>query len=102
MFLLSRWLVMSALALALLPNARAQELFGDVTDATASSVERMYTKGLQYLVRAQTKDGSWPDSPYGRDPGVVGFAVMAMLAHGDDPNVGPYALSIRSGLNFIL
>lgn len=88
--------------LALSPRARAQELFGDATDATASTVERVYVKGLQYLVRTQTKEGSWPEAPYGREPAVVGFAVMAMLAHGDDPNVGPYAPAIRSGLNFIL
>ncbi|HYE31756.1 MAG TPA: prenyltransferase/squalene oxidase repeat-containing protein [Methylomirabilota bacterium] len=97
-----RFILGCALAALTAGHAYAQELFGDATDATASTVERMYVKGLQYLLRTQTKDGSWPEAPYGKDPAVVGLAVVAMLAHGDDPNVGPYAVAIRNGLDYVL
>src|SRR6186997_1692845 len=53
-------------------------------------VERLYEKGLKFLVSSQNVEGSFPGQ-YGTEPGVVGFALMAMLAHGDDPNHGPYS-----------
>lgn len=67
-----------------------------------SEVDRMYVKGLQYLARAQAPEGRWNEMPYGAEPAVVGLAIVAMLAHGDDPNNGPYALQIKRGLDFIL
>ena len=33
---------------------------------------------------------------------MIGLAVVSMLAHGDDPNFGPYSQPIRRGLDFIL
>lgn len=79
-----------------------QELFIEQTDIAPREVERIYIKGLQYLVRNQTAEGNWKDLPYGSEPAVVGFAIMSMLAHGDDPNLGPFSQSIRRGLEFIL
>jgi hypothetical protein len=64
-------------------------------------VERIYEKGLKFLVSAQNADGSFPGQ-YGTEPGVVGFAVMSMLAHGDDPNHGPYAKTIKRAIDYIL
>lgn len=64
-------------------------------------VEKMYKKGLRYLASTQRKSGTWKDN-YGSQPGVVGLCVLAMLAHGDDPNLGPYAPNIKRGINFIL
>ena len=66
----------------------------------------MYVKGLLFLVKHQNEDGSF-SSPgrtdnYGKQPGVVGLALITMLAHGDDPNRGPFALAIKRGLNLIL
>lgn len=61
----------------------------------------MYKKGLSFLTKTQTDDGSWQDN-YGRSPGVVGLCLIAMLAHGDDPNHGPYSANIKKSLNFIL
>jgi hypothetical protein len=54
------------------------------------------------LVRSQAQDGTWTDSSYGKEPAVVGLAVVSMLAHGDDPNFGPYSQSIHRGLDYIL
>ncbi len=83
-------------------TASAQELFIEKSDISAKEVERVYLKGLQYLVRNQTPEGTWKDAPYGGEPGVVGFAILSILAHGDDPNFGPYNQTIRRGLDFII
>jgi prenyltransferase beta subunit len=64
-------------------------------------VERLYEKGLKFLVSAQNADGGFPGQ-YGSEPGVVGFAVMSMLAHGDDPNHGPYNKTIKRSVDFLL
>ncbi|MEM7385639.1 MAG: squalene--hopene cyclase, partial [Verrucomicrobiota bacterium] len=70
-------------------------------DPIPSKVEEIYLKGLNYLVQNQNQEGHWNDN-YGSQSGVVGLAVMALLAHGEDPNFGPYRTSIRRGLTFIL
>lgn len=70
-------------------------------DPIPAKVETMYLRGLRYLASTQEVDGSWPDG-YGSQPGVVALAVMAMLAHGDDPNTGPFADNIKRGVQFIL
>jgi hypothetical protein len=70
-------------------------------DPIPTELDNAYLKGLKYLVSSQKSDGSWGDN-YGQEPGVVGLAVMAMLAHGDDPNVGPYKEPIRRGIRYIL
>ena len=79
----------------------AQSLLVVGKDPIPAEVETSYLKGLKYLVTSQKADGSWGDQ-YGQEPGVVGLAVMAMLAHGDDPNTGPYKDAIRRGLRYIL
>jgi squalene cyclase len=82
-------------------RAHAQKLF-EGSGVLPQNVEAMYVKGLNFLSRSQAEDGSWPDINYGNAPGVVGLAVVAMLAHGDNPNWGPYALNIRRGIDYIL
>ncbi len=82
--------------------SQAQELFTESIDLAATEVDRIYVKGLSYLNQNQLEDGTWQDRPYGGEPGVVGLAVVSMLAHGDDPNNGPFSLAINRGLNFIL
>lgn len=79
-----------------------QELFTDKSDIGPTEVDRIYVKGLQYLVRGQSAEGQWSDLPYGGEPAVVGLAVVSLLAHGDDPNYGPYSVTIRRGLDHIL
>lgn len=64
-------------------------------------IDSAYMKGLAYLVKTQTEEGTWSEE-YGTEPGVVGLAVMAILAHGDDPNFGKYAVPINRSINFIL
>lgn len=83
------------------PSARAQQLFEGSGETVPPEVERIYSKGLQYLMQAQSAQGSWAD-PQGSQPAVVALAVLAMLAHGDDPNSGPYSQPIKRGIEFIL
>lgn len=98
---IGNWKLAIFLLLAALP-APAQQLFIDKSDINPTTIDAMYVKGLRFLVKSQSAEGNWKDSPYGSEPAVVGLTVVAMLAHGDDPNFGPYALNIRKGLDFIL
>ena len=104
---MSRFLPFTLLMLLLaVPALQAQKLFEGPTKFIDPAVDKMYVKGLLFLVKHQKEDGSF-SSPgrndhYGTQPGVVGLAVVTMLAHGDDPNRGPFALAIKRGLNLIL
>jgi hypothetical protein len=90
-----------AVSISSLVPATGQSIPRRQDDPIAPQVESMYTKGLRYLAGSQSPDGSWPDRT-GTEPGVVGLCVMAFLAHGEDPNFGPYAKNIRNGLGFII
>ena len=81
--------------------ARAQDLFGRRDETIPAQVELIYERGLKYLGDKQSSDGSWNDGS-GTEPGVVGLCVASFLAHGEDPNNGPYAKVIRRGIDFIL
>ncbi|MDG1891987.1 MAG: terpene cyclase/mutase family protein [Verrucomicrobiota bacterium] len=80
----------------------AQQLFTGQVDLAAKQVDRLYVKGLQFLSSSQTQRGNWNDRPYGMEPGVAGLALVSILAHGDDPNHGPYAIAVKRTLDFIL
>lgn len=69
-------------------------------NALTVQVDNMYLKGLNYLKDQQLKEGFWRGQ-YGDEPGVVGFALMAFLAHGDDPNSGPYSAAIQKCITYI-
>jgi len=89
------------------PSANSADIFGDRQEFIPRELDTMYVKGLLFLVKHQSEDGTFnaPGSRsdhYGKQPGVVGLAVVSMLAHGDDPNRGPFAEAIRRGLNMIL
>lgn len=83
-------------------NGMAQGAQAQVGVEVSAELDKMYVRGLQYLLKSQAADGAWSDPQYGREPGVVGLAVVSMLAHGDDPNSGPYSQAIRKGLGYLL
>ncbi|BCU75527.1 prenyltransferase/squalene oxidase repeat-containing protein [Luteolibacter sp. LG18] len=87
--------------LFLVTAARGQDLPRRADDTIPAQVESMYVRGLQYLAKNQNAQGSWTDN-VGSEPAVVGLCVLAFLAHGEDPNVGPNAPYIRKGLDYIL
>lgn len=101
-----RYLIFPLLAAAVLrgpSDSHAQSTGPELTadEAIPPAVDPMYQRGIRYLASTQQPDGSWSDG-YGTQPGVVALAVAAILGHGDDPNSGPYANTIRKGLEFIL
>ena len=70
-------------------------------DVIPQVVEITYVKGLKFLAKIQNSDGSFGEG-YGRQPGVVGMCTMAFLAHGEDAENGPYAKTIKKGIEFII
>jgi len=91
-----------ALACLVSAGARAQAVFTGSAAIVPEQVDRMYLKGLDYLERIQLPDGNWPDAPMNGSAAIAGLAVVSLLAHGDDPNFGPYSQTIRRGLDYIL
>jgi len=86
--------------LLMLSELPSQELFLQRGEPVPLEVEKMYLKGLKFL---STELVAGRTSSRGeRGPGVTGLAVLAMLAHGDDPNAGPYAVAIHKGIKSIL
>jgi len=81
--------------------APAQQLYTGSAGIVASEVDKMYVRGMQFLVRAQKPEGNW-DAPSTGDEAIASLAVVCLLAHGDDPNFGPYSGTIRRGLDFVL
>ena len=64
-------------------------------------VERIYQLGLRFLAANQREDGTFSDQ-YGSEAATSALSAMAYLAHGDDPNAGPYASNIRRHLDYVL
>jgi len=83
------------------PPAVSQDFPRRQDDAVPAQVDLIYERGLKYLAESQNARGAWNDNT-GSEPGVVGLVVAAFLAHGEDPNHGPYAKVIRNGLDFII
>ncbi|MCX6997657.1 MAG: terpene cyclase/mutase family protein [Kiritimatiellaeota bacterium] len=69
-------------------------------DPIPPELEAAYVRGLNYLMRSQGSDGNWSGQQSG--PGITGLALLAILAHGDDPNYGPYAATCRRAVDAIL
>ncbi len=95
----SAFVILSTLALSF--TATAQDLPRRPDDPIPAQVDTMYERGLSYLAKNQNAQGSWNDS-MGSEPGVVGLCVVSFLAHGEDPNHGPYAAVISKAIEYIL
>lgn len=86
-----------------LPQANAQRFNPNrKEDPIPRDMDAMYVKGLKYLAKSQNKQGSWSDSGASNYPGVVGLCLLAFLAHGDDPNHGPYKKNIKLCIDYII
>ena len=77
--------------------ASAQGTFTGSAEIIPAQVERMYAKGMEFLFRTQTPDGSWPDEQMNAKPAITALAVVSLLAHGDDPNFGPVHTTMCPG-----
>ena len=82
--------------------ANAQQLFESSDVGMPAVVEKLYASGMKFLSRSQSENGTWGPDRYGTEPGVVGLAVVCMLAHGDNPNWGPYSANIRRSIDFLI
>lgn len=89
------------LLLASAASARAQGILDRRDDNIPPQVDIIYNRGLTYLAKSQSADGSWNDGS-GDEPGVVGLCVASFLAHGTDPNNGEYAQVIKRGIDYII
>lgn len=95
------WLVAGMLAPFPLNQARAQESAISYGHGVPFAVRLMNDRSLRYLAGTQQEDGSWSGQQSG--PGITGICVMAFMAGGEDPDFGPYAVSLRKALqNLIL
>ncbi|MBM3457101.1 MAG: hypothetical protein FJX77_01000, partial [Armatimonadetes bacterium] len=65
-------------------DAEAREYLGNAR--TEAAVKR----ALKYLSDAQNSDGSWGDSRYSSDVGIVGLCTLAYMSAGHQPDRGPY------------
>ena len=87
--------------LCLLPlPAFAQLPSPTIGQAVERDVRDMYNKGLQFLIKTQSEDGSWKGGQTG--PGVTGLCAMTFLATGEDPNFGKYSNVIRKAIRNII
>ena len=75
--------------------AFGQDLFEQSNDLLVREIDGVYRRGLGYLADTQDSRGCWPDTSYGSEPGVVGVAILAFLARGDDPEFGPYRVHYK-------
>ena len=91
----------ACLAALAAPHAPAQDLPDHKDDLIPAKLESTYKRGMEYLAKTQSAQGAWEDG-VGSEPAVVGLAVVAFLAHGEDANQGPYARNIRNGIDYIL
>ena len=79
-----------------------QDLFEQSNDLLVREIDETYRKGLGFLAESQEERGCWTDSSYGSQPGVVGMAILAFLARGDDPEFGPYRIHVKRAMNSLL
>jgi hypothetical protein len=96
------WAAAFGLALALAaaaPAAAQEEVF--YGDPIPPEVETMYLRGMDFLARSQMEQGGWTDQSHCA-AAVAGLSVLAILAHGDDPNFGAYAPTLRRGIGFLM
>ncbi len=76
---------------------------GFIGEEVPPEIERSYERGLRYLMSRQGADGGWKDAGAGQaGPGVDGLCLLAFAASGTDLRFGPYALTVRRGLQAVL
>jgi len=89
------------LSLLFVATCQAQEVAPTVFAKWKEKVDPSVDRGLQYLVRVQEKDGSYPGS-YGNSCGIPALAGMAYLSRGHMATEGPYANSLNQIIDFLI
>ena len=96
-----RW-ILCGLLLVFCGQSRAQDVRTYHGDPIPPELEAAYVRGLNYLMRSQGQDGNWGSQHGESGPGITGLALLAILAHGDDPNYGPYAATCQRAVDAII
>lgn len=66
-------------------------------------VDKSIDRALAWLVKEQSPDGSWSKNEQSRNAtGITSLCLMALLAKGHTPGVGPYGKALDKGIDFIL
>ncbi len=65
-------------------------------------VDRIYSRGLNYLVQSQAKDGAWQSAGSHYRNGITALCIMAILSSGEDPNFGRYSLSLQRAVRNLI
>ncbi len=60
-----------------------------------------WTRALAWLAAQQAADGSFPTLPEAQ-PAVTSLCVLAFLARGHQPGLGPYGTQMERGIDFVL
>ena len=94
-------LCVCAIPSVVLGQAPAQGFAAPQGDVVARDVREMYDRGLRFLQKTQTEDGTWTSSGE-RGAGTTGLGLLAFLASGEDPNFGPYSNAIRKSVRGII
>ncbi|NLT69599.1 MAG: squalene--hopene cyclase [Verrucomicrobiaceae bacterium] len=94
-----RFFVLALCALGLPVTGAAQDSSIRLGNEIPPEVDTIYERGLAYLARTQSEDGSWRSRS---EHGITGLCLMAFLAGGEDPNFGSHRHHIKTAIRSIL
>ncbi len=94
------------LAVGILVAGTGRTCADEASPALAKYRERIdesITRALAWLAEEQADDGSWTKNERTRNAtGITGLCLMAFLAKGHTPGVGPYGEVMNKGVDFLL
>ncbi|MCH2374032.1 MAG: hypothetical protein MK538_07590, partial [Planctomycetes bacterium] len=112
-----------AMILTVAPATRQQAIFAQATENTAETnkpttiqvrdprelyretpLTQAVERGVRFLQETQLPDGSWLSNygEEGKNTGIIGLAVLAMLAARNEPGRGPHGEAINNGIRFLI
>jgi hypothetical protein len=101
------WFLVAAVAMALMPASPVSaDTASKVLEKYQQDADKAIDKALAYLAAQQRTNGCWSNSQDDLQPkngtAAASLCVMAFLAKGHTPGVGPYGDVINRGIDFIL
>lgn len=99
--------LLAALVAAGLAACAPRPAAADVASAALAKyqeqVDSSLDRALAYLAKEQQKSGAWSRSPNNINAtGITSLCLMAFLAKGHTPGVGPYGENLNRGIDFVL
>jgi hypothetical protein len=84
-------------------DAQTPTATGDGAPELTAEASRAIDKGLEYLLAAQKKDGSWDSDGQGAHAVAnTSLALMAFMCKGQFPGFGPHAEQLDRGMKWLL